>query len=179
LEVGTQKCGTYHRVTNKVIATAQPRKVPKPIRYSSPEGRTASPELDAIVQEIIGRIADKWTMLVLEVVAEHGVLRFTRLAELLGNVSQKMLTKTLRQMESDGFVTRTVHPVVPPRVEYELTRLGASLGEAFCGVWLWAEKHHAELGVREKRFANVPERKLACEFYEFRIIAFVCNAVMP
>jgi DNA-binding HxlR family transcriptional regulator len=52
-----------------------------------------------------------------------------------------MLTQTLRQMERDGLVTRTVHPVVPPKVEYKLTQLGMSLGAAFCGVWLWAEKN--------------------------------------
>ena len=74
------------------------------------------PALTALVREIIGRVADKWTMLALEVLAEHGRLRFTRLGELVGGVSQKMLTKTLRQMEADGLVTRTVFPVVPPRV---------------------------------------------------------------
>ena len=99
------------------------------------------PELDALVREIIGRVADKWTMLALETLAEHGRLRFTRLGELIGGVSQKMLTKTLRQMEADGLVSRTVFPVVPPRVEYELTDLGQSLGAAFCGVWIWAEQH--------------------------------------
>ena len=100
------------------------------------------PHIDALVREIIERVADKWTMLVLEALAEHGTVRFTRLGELVGNVSQKMLTKTLRQMERDGLLTRTVHPVVPPHVEYRLTELGASLGAAFCGVWMWAEKHH-------------------------------------
>ena len=114
-------------------------------RYTSPGGQTSDPAIDALVEEVIGRVADKWTMLVLEALAEHGVVRFSRLAELVGRVSQKMLTKTLRQMEADGFVTRTVHADVPPRVEYELTKLGLSLGEAFCGVWHWAEKHHAEL----------------------------------
>ncbi len=107
--------------------------------------KVSTPEIDALVDEIIGRIADKWTMLVLEALAQHGTLRYTRLAEEVGGVSQKMLTKTLRQMEADGFVTRTVHPVVPPHVDYTLTPLGASLGEAFCGVWTWAEQHHAEL----------------------------------
>jgi len=99
------------------------------------------PALTALVREIIGRVADKWTMLALEVLAEHGRLRFTRLGELIGGVSQKMLTKTLRQMEADGLVSRTVFPVVPPRVEYELTELGLSLGAAFCGVWIWAERN--------------------------------------
>jgi DNA-binding HxlR family transcriptional regulator len=118
-----------------------------PIRkvFTSPKGKPSTPELDALVLEMISRVADRWTMLVLEVLAEHGVLRFTKLGELVGNVSQRMLTKTLRQMEDDGFVTRTVYPVVPPKVEYELTPLGLSLGAAFCGVWEWAEKHHAEV----------------------------------
>jgi DNA-binding HxlR family transcriptional regulator len=99
------------------------------------------PQLDALVREIIGRVADKWTMLVLEALEEHGRLRFTRLGEFIGGVSQKMLTKTLRQMEADGLVSRTVYPVVPPRVEYELTELGRGLSYAFCGVWTWAEEH--------------------------------------
>jgi DNA-binding HxlR family transcriptional regulator len=115
------------------------------LRFQSPNGANASPEIDRLVEEIIGRVADKWTMLLLEALAQHGVVRFSRLAQLVGGISQKMLTQTLRQMEADGFVTRTVYPVVPPRVEYALTPLGESLGQAFCGVWEWAETHHAEL----------------------------------
>jgi DNA-binding HxlR family transcriptional regulator len=103
------------------------------------------PKVEVLVREIIARVADKWTMLVLDVLEEHGVVRFTRLGELVGGISQKMLTKTVRQMERDGLVTRTVHPVIPPRVEYELTALGHSLGEAFCGVWIWAERHGGEI----------------------------------
>jgi DNA-binding HxlR family transcriptional regulator len=103
------------------------------------------PELEALVREIIERVADKWTMLVLEVLEEHGVLRFTRLGELVGGISQKMLTQTLRQMECNGLVIRTVHPVIPPRVEYQLTELGRSLGLAFCGVWMWAQEHYNEI----------------------------------
>ena len=102
-------------------------------------------ELDALVREIIGRVADKWTMLALEVLAEHGTLRFTQLGELIGGVSQKMLTKTLRQMEADGLVVRKVYAVVPPKVEYTLTDRGLSLGAAFCGVWLWAEEHRESI----------------------------------
>jgi DNA-binding HxlR family transcriptional regulator len=112
------------------------------------------PELEALVREIIGRVADKWTMLALEMLAEHGRLRFTRLGEVIGGVSQKMLTKTLRQMEADGLVSRTVFPVVPPRVEYELTDLGQSLGAAFCGVWIWAEQHRENIIKARKTFAE-------------------------
>jgi len=110
------------------------------------------PKLEALVREIIERVADKWTMLVLEVLEEYGVVRFTRLGELVGDISQKMLTKTVRQMERDGLLTRTVYPVIPPRVDYELTGLGRSLGEAFCGVWIWAEKHGEEIAQARKAF---------------------------
>ncbi len=99
------------------------------------------PRVEALVNEVIGRVADKWTMIILDVLAEHGELRFTQLSKLVTGVSQKMLTQTLRAMERDGLVIRTVHPVVPPRVEYRLTDLGLSLGEAFCGVWIWAEEN--------------------------------------
>ena len=88
--------------------------------------------------EIIGLVADKWTMIVLEALTEHGELRFTRLAEQCEGISQKMLTQTVRLMERDGLLIRTVHPVVPPGVEYKLTQLGMDLSEAFCGVWVWA-----------------------------------------
>lgn len=101
----------------------------------------SDPRVEALVNELIGRVADKWTMLLLEVLEDHGVCRFTRLAQLVPGISQKMLTQTLRAMERDGLVHRTVHPVIPPKVEYGLTGLGQSLGEAFCGVWLWAEAH--------------------------------------
>lgn len=63
----------------------------------------------------------------------------SQISRLVPDISQKMFTQTLRRMERDGMVTRHVHAVVPPRVDYALTPLGASLGEAFCGVWLWAE----------------------------------------
>ncbi len=111
------------------------------------------PELDALVTEIIGRIADKWTMLALEALEVNGTMRFTRLSAAIGGVSQKMLTKTLRAMEADGLVTRTVHPVVPPRVDYALTGLGHSLGAAFCGVWTWAEEHRAAIMAARAAFA--------------------------
>jgi DNA-binding HxlR family transcriptional regulator len=99
------------------------------------------PRVERLVNDLIGRVADKWTLLVLELLEEKGTLRFTRIASQVDGISQKMLTQTLRQMERDGLVTRTVHPVVPPKVEYALTPLGNSLSAAFCGVWVWAERH--------------------------------------
>jgi len=110
------------------------------------------PRLNALVMDLIGRVADKWTMSVLEALAEAGTLRFTRLAEAVPGVSQKMLTQTLRQMERDGLLLRTVHPVVPPHVDYRLTDLGLSLGEAFCGVWCWAEENQARIDAARAAF---------------------------
>ena len=110
------------------------------------------PRVEALVTEVIGRVADKWTMIVLEVLTEHGDLRFTRLGDLIEGISQKMLTQTLRHMERDGLVIRTVHPVVPPRVEYRLTDLGFSLSEAFCGVWTWAEANFARVDAARRTF---------------------------
>jgi len=111
-----------------------------------------APEVEALVTQVIGRVADKWTMLIIEVLIEHGELRFTRLAEQIEGISQKMLTQTLRQMERDGLVIRTVHPVVPPKVEYRLTDMGFSLAEAFCGVWTWAEAHLERIETARARF---------------------------
>lgn len=110
------------------------------------------PRVEALVSDLIGRVADKWTMLILEVLGERGRLRFTRLGEAVDGISQKMLTQTLRQMERDGLISRTIHPVVPPKVEYELTTLGISLGHAFCGVWIWASDNLSEVEQSRKTF---------------------------
>ncbi len=110
------------------------------------------PKLEALVNDLIGRVADKWTMIVLEVLNDHGELRFTQLARKVGGISQKMLTQTLRQMERDGMLIRTVHAVVPPRVDYRLTDLGASLGAAFCGVWIWAEENREKVEAAREAF---------------------------
>ena len=135
-------------------AAVSPHASPRTHGMHSASPQQDDPELEALVREIIGRVADKWTMLALEVLSDHGRLRFTRLGELIGGVSQKMLTKTLRQMEADGLVVRTVFPVIPPRVEYELTELGLSLGEAFCGVWIWAERHREAILRSRKAFGE-------------------------
>lgn len=110
------------------------------------------PRVERLVNDLIGRIADKWTLLVLELLEEKGTLRFTQIARQVDRISQKMLTQTLRQMERDGLLTRTVHPVVPPRVDYALTPLGNSLSAAFCGVWIWAERHLDTIEAARARF---------------------------
>lgn len=104
-----------------------------------------------LAEEMLGRIADRWTLMVLEAL-EDGELRFTELRERVGGISQKMLTKTLRQMERDGLVNRKVYAVVPPKVEYRLTELGMSLGEAACAIWKWAAAHAGEVEQARKAY---------------------------
>ena len=121
------------------------------------------PRIEPLVNEIIGRVADKWTMLMLEALHEHGVMRFSEIGRAVDGISQKMLTQTLRQMEREGLVTRTVYPVVPPRVEYALTDLGRSLGQAFCGVWIWAERHVDEIEAARASFDARTEEEAAAK----------------
>ena len=116
------------------------------------EGDSAA--IETLVHDIIGKVADKWTMLVLETLHERGTLRFTRLSREIGGISQKMLTQTLRRMEEDGLGSRTVHPVIPPHVDYTLTPLGESLTAAFCGVWLWAEANYDAVEAARRCFAE-------------------------
>ena len=141
-EEGTEKICTYQKESVMTVPTEN-REKPWP---------NADPAVDAMVMDIIGRVADKWTMLILEVLADHGELRFTKISKLVPAISQKMLTQTLRQMERDGLVKRTIHPVIPPKVEYQLTDLGLSLGAAFCSVWLWAEGNFARIEAARTAF---------------------------
>ena len=113
-----------------------------------------SPAVESLVRQVIAQVADKWTMLVLEALEEHGTLRFTEVGRIVGGISQKMLTKTLRDMERMGLVSRTVHPVVPPHVDYALTALGSSLGAAFCGVWLWAAENRERIETARQAFES-------------------------
>ncbi|GAA0282711.1 helix-turn-helix domain-containing protein [Alteraurantiacibacter aestuarii] len=119
---------------------------------TSPPKDAVDPGLEQLVTELIGHVADKWTMLVLEVLEDNGCQRFTQIARHIPEISQKMLTQTLRRMEREGLLTRTVHPVVPPHVDYELTDLGKSLGAAFCGVWLWAEANMTRIESARRKF---------------------------
>lgn len=91
-------------------------------------------------RKVLDRIGDRWSVLVVLTLAD-GDKRYGELAERVDGISQKMLTQTVRAMERDGLLIRTVHPVIPPRVEYRLTELGGSLAEAFCGVWVWAARN--------------------------------------
>ena len=115
------------------------------VRRKLAETQPLDPRVEALVTEVIGRIADKWTMITLDVLAERGELRFNQLQQHVPGISQKMLAQTLRAMERDGLLHRTVYAEVPPRVQYRLSDLGLTLGAAFCGVWLWAQQNLAQI----------------------------------
>jgi DNA-binding HxlR family transcriptional regulator len=96
------------------------------------------------IRDLLDRLADKWSLLVVELLG-GGPRRFTELRRQIDGISQRMLTVTVRQLERDGMVLRTVYPVVPPRVDYELTALGATLLEAIEPLVAWARAHRDEI----------------------------------
>jgi DNA-binding HxlR family transcriptional regulator len=111
------------------------------------------------VGEVLARVGDKWTVLVVSTLGD-GPKRFNELRRALGSISQRMLTLTLRALERDGLVTRTVFPTVPPRVEYELTRLGRSLLEPVSELGAWARRHRPAIAEARRTFdaAQPPSR---------------------
>lgn len=102
-------------------------------------------------RDLLDRIGDKWSILVLGALGQHGRSRFTDLRKRLAGVSEKMLTQTLRALERDGLVLRTVYPEVPVRVEYELTPLGVTLRGPVKALTEWSLEHTTEvLAAREE-----------------------------
>ena len=109
------------------------------------------PEDCRAVSEVLARVGDKWTVLVVSELG-RGPKRFNEIRRALGSISQRMLTLTLRGLERDGLVTRTVFPTIPPRVDYELTRLGRSLLEPVSGLGLWARRNRSAIEDARRRF---------------------------
>lgn len=103
------------------------------------------------VGEILGHIGDKWAILVVRMLSD-GPLRFSELRRDIGSISQKMLTSTLRSLERDGFVTRTVTPTIPPRVDYELTAIGRDLMTPVNALAAWALAHRAQIERARARY---------------------------
>ncbi|GAB2562954.1 winged helix-turn-helix transcriptional regulator [Kribbella endophytica] len=101
---------------------------------------------DCEVRQILDRIGDKWSLLVIALL-DNRSLRFTELKKTIDGVSQRMLTVTLRQLERDGLVRRTVHPVVPPRVDYALTPLGVTLHATIQSLVNWTETHQNQIAL--------------------------------
>jgi DNA-binding HxlR family transcriptional regulator len=105
---------------------------------------SVTPEDHCKVREILDRVADKWSLLVIALLADRG-RRFTELRSEIDGISQRMLTLTLRRLERDGLVRRTVHPVVPPRVDYDLTPLGTTLIGPIEALVQWTVDHAPEI----------------------------------
>ena len=115
-----------------------------------PSDKPETEECDAI-SETLARIGDKWTVLVVELLAD-GPMRFNELRRTIGGISQRMLTLTLRGLERDGLVTRTVFPTIPPRVDYQLTKLGRTLREPVIAIADWARKNRPAIVEARKVF---------------------------
>jgi DNA-binding HxlR family transcriptional regulator len=119
-------------------------------------GEAEQVEADAactMISETLARIGDKWTVLVVELLCVgRGPVRFNEIRRSIPGISQRMLTLTLRGLERDGLVTRTVHPTIPPRVDYELTKLGQSLRVPLVAVAGWARANRAAIVEARKVF---------------------------
>lgn len=102
---------------------------------------TASWAVNCPIRDVLDRCGDRWSILVLHSL-ESGTLRFTVLKKTIGDISQRMLAKTLRRLQEDGFVSRKVYPTIPPQVDYSLTPLGQSLMEQIGNLASWAATHH-------------------------------------
>lgn len=103
------------------------------------------------IRDVLDRFGDKWSMLVLLVLDRNETLRFNELQKGIGDISQKMLTATLRTMEADGLVKRTIYAEIPPRVEYEITLMGKSLVPHVNGLSKWAKEN--TFAIKESRAA--------------------------
>ena len=123
-------------------------------------GYTHVPEECGAISQILSRIGDKWTVLVVSMLGD-GPMRFNEIRREIGGISQRMLTLTLRGLERDGLVTRTVFPTVPPRVDYELTKLGRTLLGPINDIAMWARANRAEIAdvrtVYDKTAAQSPK----------------------
>ena len=107
---------------------------------------------DCPTRAILDRIADKWATLIIDILAQSESRRFNELKRLIGGISQKMLTQTLRDLERDGLVQRTLYPEIPPRVEYRLTPLGKTLCGPISALTQWAHDHIDEVKHAQSQF---------------------------
>jgi DNA-binding HxlR family transcriptional regulator len=126
--------------------------VPSPGDPDNDPDRTDPDRTECIVvREILDRVGDKWSVLVIALLGEKG-RRFSELRRSIDGISQRMLTLTLRQLERDGLVERTVHATVPPRVDYALTPLGESVLEPITVLMRWAQDHGTDVAVARRRY---------------------------
>jgi DNA-binding HxlR family transcriptional regulator len=119
------------------------------------------------MSDVLNRIGDKWSVMVVGMLG-RGTLRFNELKRQINGISQRMLTLTLRNLERDGLVTRTIYAEIPPRVEYSLTDLGNTLREPIAALWDWSAANHQEIvaariayDARQAETEARPERRYA------------------
>lgn len=144
MQVGTQLYATYLNVRN---ANTQPVMEEKKIKNFG--------DIETCpVRNVVDRIGDKWSVLVLLALEQGVVLRFNEINKFLETISQKMLTVTLKTLEADGLVKRTVYAQIPPKVEYELTDRGKTLLPHLHGLVLWAKENMAEIKDSRSRFES-------------------------
>jgi len=110
------------------------------------------------VSEVLARVGDKWSVLIVMALG-GGARRFNEIKRSVGGISQRMLTLTLRSLERDGLVTRTVFPTIPPRVDYELTDLGHSLCKPVEALGMWAHAHQPRIQKARRSFDQRESRK--------------------
>ena len=106
------------------------------------------------IRNILDRFGDKWSILVIMVLKQNGVMRFNELNKAIPDISQKMLTVTLRTLEADGLLQRTVYAQVPPKVEYQITEMGLSLMNHISGLIDWAVEHTQTINQSRKEFTK-------------------------
>jgi DNA-binding HxlR family transcriptional regulator len=106
-----------------------------------------------VVVEMLSRIGDKWTVMVVGALSE-GTMRYTELHRSIDGISQRMLTLTLKGLEEDGLIVRTVHPTIPPRVEYALTAMGRTLTRPLFALYQWTMEHRPAMLEARKAYAK-------------------------
>jgi DNA-binding HxlR family transcriptional regulator len=128
-------------------------------RDAPAQASTCQPDIRATmsceIRDLLDRLADKWSLLVVELLG-NDTRRFSELRRQIDGISQRMLTLTLRHLERDGLLTRTVHPVVPPRVEYRLTPLGSGLLAAVGPLVAWTRAHRDDIAAAQTAYDAGP-----------------------
>lgn len=112
------------------------------------------------INEVLTRVGDCWSVLVIISLSEYGILRFNELKRNLG-ISQRMLSRTLRELERDGLVNRTYYPTIPPKVEYNLTKMGESFREPVNALGHWALENLASIDEARENYDTAAESKMA------------------
>ena len=117
---------------------------------SEPAGSLGEPSA-CRAREVLQRVGDKWSMYVIDLLGQ-GTMRFSELHRSVDGITARMLTVTLRGLERDGIVTRTIHPVIPPRVDYALTPMGRTLLDAIGALVSWADSHLPEISAAQTAY---------------------------